>query len=99
MYEEGVVGVGRAGHMQFLQRASLLGARCRPSRRTAGFVAAADCVSSRSVSGERRRPRLSPLHLNHTLLIHEAEPAPPLSRSSPPLLENVNLVCRGGVPW
>lgn len=60
--------------MQFLQRASLLGSRCRPSRRTAGLVAAADCVSSRSVSGERRRPRSSPLHPNHTRLAHEAEP-------------------------
>lgn len=74
MYDE-VEGGWESGeeHMQFLQRASVLGDRCRPSRRTARLVAAADCVSSGGVSGERRRPGWSPLHPNHTRLAHEAE--------------------------
>lgn len=74
--------------MQFLRRASPLGARRRPSRRTARLVAAADCVSSGSVppesDGVRAGRHFTP---NHTRLAHEGGAAPPLPRSSPPLLQ------------
>lgn len=43
-----------------------LNLRLATSRRTATLIAAADCVSPGSVSGERRRP-------NHTRLAREAE--------------------------